>query len=118
MELLNINKKNIFLLLIVSLFLVACESTKYNFNYSTIDDTDNISFKAKVSEFDIYIPQVQILNYDESELKSFFYKIFKNRFDIIFKAITVLPAPHGTCSMPPEPACSDPLHIGVFTYFV
>ncbi len=84
MELLNINKKNIFLLLIVSLFLVACESTKYNFNYSTIDDTDNISFKAKVSEFDIYIPQVQILNYDESELKSFFYKIFKNRFDIIF----------------------------------
>ena len=83
MELLNINKKNIFFILIVSLFLVACKTAKNSFNYSTIDDTDNTSFKVKVSELDIYIPQVKILNYDESELKSVFYKIFKNRFDII-----------------------------------
>ena len=84
MELLNINKKNIFFILIVSLFLVACKTAKNSFNYSTIDDTDNTSFKVKVSELDIYIPQVKILNYDESELKSVFYNIFKNRFDIIF----------------------------------
>ena len=84
MELLNIYKKNIFLIIIVSLILVACQSAKNNFYYSTIDDTDNISFKAKLSEIDIYIPQVQILNYNQSEMKSGLYKFFKDRFDVIF----------------------------------
>ena len=67
------------------LFIVACESSKKSFFYTTIDDTDNISFRAKESDLDIYIPQVQILNYEESELvKKNVYNIFKRRFEIIF----------------------------------
>ena len=65
--------------------LIACKSSENNISYPIIDETYNEGFKIKESDIDIYLPHVQVINYETPDgLRENIINRFNSRFNTYF----------------------------------
>lgn len=85
MGFLNISLSNVVFYFFGITILVACKSSENNISYPIIDETYNEGFKISESDLEIYLPHIQIYNYDNPDgLRENIINSYNSRFNKYF----------------------------------